>query len=200
MKFIATTLLALSFTLSSCKKDEEVSQLNYEANAFWKPLIKKAVKQIKCRKNLNKDVKLRPYQYIDPLEANLRYTQDSIDNVFGNGSSIESAAQTLAANPESAEKFTAIRIFRFDDPALQGAGNSTKKLYFSIDNRRLWVFRRAREIQLENLAKNSKIGKNAVDSKPVRIKVTLVSKDEAYDHLKKKWTTINYGSEIEIRK
>jgi hypothetical protein len=164
------------FTLSSCKFFESDSELagNYQASPYWNAKIDNVVANFPpCTENLSDDLTKR-MRFIDPTETRLRFTQDSIDSSFSNGNIIEDTAQELANNPSMGDGFTPIRIFKFNDKTVD-----PKTLYFSIDNRRLYVFRRARQIQLE---KNLK-------TRPVKVPVALVSKEEIRPHLSKKWTT-----------
>ena len=163
-------------SLSSCKFFESDSELagNFKAIPYWDAKIDKVVKNFPpCTSGLSDDLRTR-MSFVDPTETRLRFTQDSIDSSFSNGNKIEDTALELAKNPSMGDAFTPIRIFKFNDKTVD-----PEILYFSIDNRRLYVFRRARQIQIE---KNMKVS-------PVRVPVALASLEEIRPHLAKKWTT-----------
>ena len=188
MRIIKIASVILLINLSSCKFFTSESELdaNYQAIPFWKSRIDEVVRTFpKCTAGLSDDLSTR-MRFVDPTETRLRFTQNSIDSAFGNGDKIEDTALELAKNPSMGDGFTPIRIFKFNDKTV-----SPETLYFSIDNRRLYVFRRARQIQIEN----------KMTTRPVRVPVALTTMEEIRPHLEKKWTTPRNvaGKTIELR-
>ena len=175
-------LVILTSIFCSCVKPK--SSLDASTN-YWKNKTGKALSQFNCNVDLNPIVKERKIRYIDPLSSQIRYTQNSIAPIFKNGKSVDKTAEELLNSPQLREQFTPIRIFKYLDK-----DTGSKPVYFTLDNRRLYVFKKARQMQIEK----------ELTGEEIKIKVTLASKNEAKRDLKFKWTTTNFGTDIEVRK
>ena len=67
--------------------------------------------------------------------SEIRYSQDSISNTFRSGQNIGETLDEIVSDPDTANRIPKISVFNKDDT------------WFTSDNRRLWVFKKAEEIE-----------------------------------------------------
>ena len=67
--------------------------------------------------------------------SEIRYSQDSISNTFRSGQNIGETLDEIVSDPDTANRIPKISVFNKDDK------------WFTSDNRRLWVFKKAEEIE-----------------------------------------------------